>query len=72
MGIDDYMTPCEAAYRWKISYYKINRVLANRSCIQQELDNKTVKCFQPPNSKRLYWVIHVKAMERWYGPEPKN
>ncbi len=71
MGIDNYMTPYEAAHRWKISYYKINRVLANRSYIQKDLDNKTLKYFQIPDSKRCYWVIHIRAMERWYGPEPK-
>lgn len=70
MGIDDYMTVVEAAYRWQVSSYKLNRMLKDEKAVQELLNHKLLKSFQLDGSSRIYWIIHVKAMERWYGPEP--
>ena len=72
MGINDYMTVSEAAYRWQISSYKLNRMLKDEKAVQELIDHKLLKKFQLEGSTRIYWIIHVKAMEMWYGPEAKQ
>ena len=63
------MTVAEAAYRWQVSSYKLNRLLKDEKAVQELIDHKLLKKFQLEGSTRIYWVIHVKAMEIWYGPE---
>ena len=72
--IDDYMSPAEAAFRWGLS---INTVRANlkwnrRPELKYEIEQGLLKSFTPPNGANATWIISVKAMEKWYGKEPKK
>lgn len=74
MDINNYMSPAEAAHRWGLS---INTVRANlkwnrRPELAKEVEQGLLKPFTPPEGKSATWIISVKAMEKWYGPEPKN
>lgn len=70
MGIDRYLTFREAVDRWQITDYKLNQKLLNKVIIERALDEKMVKRYQRDGEKRIYWIISVKFMEKWFGLEP--
>ncbi len=70
MGIDRYLTFREAVDRWQITDYKLNQKLSNKVIIERALDEKMVKRYQRDGEKRIYWIISVKFMEKWFGLEP--
>ena len=70
MGIDRYLTFREAVDRWQITDYKLNQKLSNKVIIERALDEKMLKRYQRDGEKRIYWIISVKFMEKWFGLEP--
>lgn len=75
MEINNYMTPAEAAFRWGIPERTLREkfIMSRREhLIKEEISQGLIKYFVKPEGKRGEWIISVKAMEKWYGPEPKN
>lgn len=75
MEIDNYMTPSEASYRWGIPERTLREkfVMSRREhLIKEEINQGLIKYFVKPEGKRGEWIISVKAMEKWYGPEPNK
>lgn len=76
MTINDYMTITEAAQRWGKSLDTLRDRLKGRSAsalkdLEYLKANGLVKRFVATNAKRGEWILHVGAMEYWYGPENK-
>lgn len=71
--IYNYMSVSEAAYRWNINERTLKEKLniKRRPSLKEELEEGVVKYFKAPNSKKGNWIISIKAMEKWYGPEPR-
>ena len=71
--IKDYMSPAEAAYRWDLSINTLRqRLNINRHpSLKEDINENLVKGFTLPEGKSITWIISVKAMEKWYGPEPE-
>ncbi|WP_338657344.1 DNA-binding protein (plasmid) [Sporosarcina psychrophila] len=69
-NINDYMTPEEAAHRWRIPpetvKNKTKPSTANQEEIEQMIKNGLIKYFQKPGGKRKEWIISTAAMEFWF------
>lgn len=75
MDINNYMSPTEAAYRWNLPVKTVREKLnADRRpiALEQEIKDGLIKGFTLPEGKSTTWIISVRAMEKWYGPEPKK
>lgn len=74
MEIDNYMSPTEAAHRWNLPVKTVREKLNTKrraSALEEEIKEGLLKGFIPPEGKSTTWIISVKAMEKWYGTEPK-
>lgn len=76
-AIDNYMTPSEAAFYWKIPdstlRNKLQEGISKKADQEREvmIQQGLIKCFIKPNGKRKEWIITSEAMITWFG-ERKN
>ena len=73
-NINDYMTPNEASYRWRIKQETVKNKLKpslNKKEIEAMEKEGLIKSFVRPNRKRKEWIISKKAMYQWFGDPNK-
>lgn len=70
MGIEKYMTVCEAISRWEISRYRLENKLSNEYITQKAINHKILKVYQDSEYAKKNWVISNEFMELFFGKEP--
>lgn len=69
-GIENYMSPNEAAYRWGINQETVKNKLKpslNKKEIDEMEKKGLIKSFVRPGGKRREWIITSDAMKHWFG-----